>query len=115
MKRIKISRIAVIALVMGIAASAFTNQKPSLERQSTNWYKFVGTSYTLQNVLDHDQYEYVPSQPCSGSSAICGVETEGPSMEDASPDEFTTDLKNRLTSVFNTPSNNPYSDIVQEQ
>jgi hypothetical protein len=68
MKRIQISVIAVVAIVMGIAASAFTAPKVSL---TDAWFSIndgadpnLASSYTYAGT----------TSPCSGSTRLCAIE-----------------------------------------
>jgi hypothetical protein len=67
MKKIKVSIFAVIAIVMGIAASAFTAPKAPL---SDGWFKInpnadptMASSYTYSGT----------ASPCSGSDVLCAI------------------------------------------
>ena len=67
MKKFKVSIFAVIAIVMGIAASAFTAPKAPL---SDGWFTInanadptLAASYTYSGA----------SSPCSGSDVLCAI------------------------------------------
>lgn len=115
MKHFKISMFAVIAIVMGIAASAFTTSKadnPDKGKVLTNWYQFMGDPTILSEVQDYTKYSYEGGTACSGSDLVCAVKTTGAITAHHQPDAFSNDLKARLSEVFNQTST--YSDISQE-
>ncbi|HSV10123.1 MAG TPA: hypothetical protein VLI68_05100 [Hanamia sp.] len=68
MKKFKISMIAVVAIVMGIAASAFTVPKTNL---TDAWFTInTGSDPNLAS-----SYTYVgTTSPCSGSTQLCAIE-----------------------------------------
>ena len=68
MKRLKISIVAVIAIIMGIAASAFTIPKTS---PSDSWFTIQNLS--LPNSASSYTY-YGTSSPCSGNDVLCAIE-----------------------------------------
>lgn len=74
MKRLKISMIAVIALIMGMAASAFNVKDTNL---TDGWF-------TIQNPSAPDNAAsymyYGATSPCSGSTVLCAIQgTRDPS------------------------------------
>jgi hypothetical protein len=113
MKRLKISMFAVIAIVMGIAASAFTTSKmtsPDKGQLTTTWFQFMGTDPTdVSQVQDNTNYSYGTGLPCSGSNRICAVFTDGVASADEQPEEFSDQLKSELENVILHGSS--YSDI----
>lgn len=116
MKHFKISMIAVIAIVMGIAASAFTTNNQSNEehgRLTTAWFQFMGSDPTnLSQVQDNTNYSYQSGLPCSGSNHICAVQTAGVASSGAQPDPFTQQLKDELADVVTNGAS--YSDISKK-
>lgn len=104
-----------MAIVLGIAGSAFMNIEPTTEKTDMHWYVFEGNTSNLSEIRDHEKYKYVPTQPCEGTTTICGVEAPGPSSLGSNPDPFSNDLVNRLTNVFNQPSVYSYLDIAQKE
>ncbi|MDQ2719436.1 MAG: hypothetical protein M3Z26_06685 [Bacteroidota bacterium] len=73
MKRLKISMIAVIAIVMGIAASAFNVRDAKL---ADGWFTISSGN---PNLAASYMY-YGTSSPCFGSTALCAIEgTRNPS------------------------------------
>lgn len=117
MKQFKISMFAVIAIVMGIAASAFTTSKmasPDKGQLTTTWFQFMGTDPTdLSQVQDYNNYSYVDGTPCSGSTnKICAVEADGVASSGQHPSAgFSSTLKSELSDVVNNVAT--YPDISQ--
>ena len=115
MKHLKISMIAFAAIVLGIAASAFTSHETTKTvngKLLTNWYQFMGDPSILSQVQDNTKYQYQGGSPCSGSNEVCAVKTTGSTTTGSHPDAFSADLKSRLQEVFN--QTNSYADISQE-
>jgi len=82
MKKFQVSIFAVIAIVMGIAASAFTAQKPAKVQHpsTTTWFKFMGDPSNLTELQDNTEYSYADGLPCSGQDVICAVEYSHPPL-----------------------------------
>lgn len=116
MKHLKISMFAVIAIVMGIAASAFTTSKEvnsSNGSLTTTWFKFTGDPTNLSQIQDYTKYSYVDGQPCSGSNLICAVQTNGVASMGQHPSApFSSTLKTELSKEFNHTGS--YLDISQK-
>ncbi len=117
MKRLKISTFAVIAIIMGIAASAFTSSKvinPSKGPLAFTWFQFMGSDpNNLSQVQNYLNYNYQTGLPCSGSSKICAVETNGTATVGQHPSSaFSTTLKNELSDVINNGGS--YADISKK-
>ncbi len=114
MKKIKVSLFGLLAIAFGVAGSAFTSgsahngQAPLTVR----WYEFMGDPTSLTQVKDNTKYQYTSGLPCSGSHAICAVQTTGGTGSGAHPDSFSSTLKTELTTVFD--GGGPYADITQE-
>lgn len=116
MKKFKISVFAVIAIVMGIAASAFTspnfhsNKKPLV----ITWFQFMGSDPTnVADVQNYMNYQYVNGSPCSGSSKICAVDVNGIASSGQHPSNaFSSTLKNELQNVI--LHGNSYGDISKK-
>lgn len=104
MKGIKISMIAVIALVMGIAGSAFTTQQPLQGKDhpaTTAWFKFMGDPSDLSQLKNNVNYTFVDGQPCSGDDVICAVLYSGTASSGHHPDAFSISFQNRIQAVYN--------------
>jgi len=103
MKKIKVSIFAVIAIIMGIAASAFTAQKPAKVQHpsTTTWFKFMGDPSNLSQLKDNTEYSYVDGQPCPGQDVICAVQYTGNSTAGSHPDPFSSSFQSRITNVYN--------------
>ncbi|KAA9038741.1 hypothetical protein FW778_14450 [Ginsengibacter hankyongi] len=115
MKRLKISMFALFAIVLGIAASAFTSRHETSVKKGPEtiaWFQFMGDPTSLAQVKDNTEYQYQGGLPCSGSNAICAVQTNGVATSGHNPDPFSSTLKTELTNVFN--GTNTYADISQE-
>ena len=114
MKHFKMSMFAVIAIVMGIAGSAFTNNKAVKVKSTLNtgWFQFMGDPTNLSEIQDNAKYSYEGGIPCSGSAEVCAVQTTGVLSTGNHPDAFSNDLKSRLSEVYNQTST--YADISQE-
>jgi hypothetical protein len=116
MKHFKISMIAVVAIVMGIAASAFTSStaKSNKKPLTVTWFQFMGSDPTnVSEVQNYQNYNYVNGQPCSGSSLICAVDVDGATTVGAHPSSpFTTTLKAELQNVI--LHGNSYADISKK-
>jgi|GEM_PF-1918049 len=116
MKKFKISMFALIAIVMGIAASAFTspaihsNKKPLV----TTWFQFMGSDPTnVGQVQNYLNYQYVNGSPCSGSSKICAVDVDGIASPGQNPSNaFSPTLKSELQNVI--LHGNSYGDISKK-
>ena len=75
MKRLKISMLAVFAIVMGIPASAFNVKDTKL---TDGWFTIENPSLP-DNAASYKYYG--PSSPCSGSIALCAIQgTRNPSI-----------------------------------
>jgi len=104
MKKFKISMIAVIAIVMGIAASAFTSTSSVNHKAPTTtaWFQFTGSDPSnLTQLEDNTKYSYVNGLPCSGQSVICAVQYTGNATVGSHPDAFSSAFKTRITNVYN--------------
>jgi hypothetical protein len=103
MKKFKISMIAVVAIVMGIAVSAFTAQKPAKANHplTTTWFKFMGDPSNLSQLKDNTEYSYVDGLPCSGQDIICAVQYTGNATVGSHPDPFSSAFQSRITNVYN--------------
>jgi hypothetical protein len=103
MKHLKISMIAVLAIIMGIAASAFTTsngKSPDKGKLTIAWFQFMGSDPTdVSQVQDNTNYSYVNGLPCSGSNRICAVNTDGVASQNGQPDAFSQTLKDELQGV----------------
>lgn len=96
--------IAVVAIVMGIAASAFTSVHSSkADSPSTmTWFQFTGSDPTdLAQVQNYLNYSYTNGQACSGSTTkICAVQVDGQATPGQHPaSAFSTTLKNEIKDV----------------
>lgn len=62
MRHFKISMIAVLAIVMGIAASAFTSNRANSNKKplTTTWFQFMGSDPT--NVADLRKKKFMQKQ-----------------------------------------------------
>ncbi|HXS55665.1 MAG TPA: hypothetical protein VN726_06050 [Hanamia sp.] len=116
MKKFKISMIAVFAIVMGIAASAFTSSpvNSNMKPLTTTWFQFMGSDPTnVADVQNYQNYSYVNGLPCSGSSRICAVQVDGPTTPGAQPSSaFSSTLKSELQNVI--LHGNSYGDISKK-
>lgn len=116
MKHLKISMFAVVAIVMGIAASAFTSSKSvnfGKEPLTYTWFKFTGDPTNLSQIQDYTNYSYVNGLPCSGSNLICAVEANGTASMGQHPSApFSSTLKTELANEFNHTGS--YPDISQK-
>ena len=104
MKRLKISMFAVIAIVMGIAASAFTatkTVKASDHPTNTAWFRFMGDPTVLTQLQDNTEYSYVDGLPCTGKDVICAVNYSGVASSGDHPDSFSSSFKSRIANVYN--------------
>lgn len=116
MKKIKISGFTLAAMLIGIAFSSFTaSDAPKTGNGSlvTTWFKFQGSTSSLSQIQDYNNYMYEDGLPCAGSSKVCAVETQGiasPGEKSTSP--FSTALKSKLSQVFNHTAT--YGDISQQ-
>lgn len=72
MKKIKVSIFAVMAIVMGIAASAFTTKTPAKSPDTLFFYKYQLTSTTQANIQNIANYKR-ESLSCSGTNHVCGI------------------------------------------
>lgn len=97
MKRIKISMIAVIAIVMGIAASAFTVPKINL---TDAWF----TINPLSDPTLSSSYTYSgQTSPCSGSDVLCAIEGTKDAVHPNQPRQVDVDAAKTASSNFTTP------------
>lgn len=115
MKHFKISFLAVFAVVLGIAASAFTTKGKSTEsgKFTIAWFQFMGSDPTdLSQVQDNTNYSYQTGLPCSGSNRICAVHTDGIATQGEQPSPFSDQLKSELQDVVNNGAS--YSDISKK-
>jgi len=97
MKKFKISMIAVVAIVMGIAASAFT--APS--RHLTDAWFTINAS---EDPNLASSYTYVgTSSPCSGSSVLCAIEGVRDSSNPDQPLQNSVDDASMASSNFTQP------------
>ena len=96
--------VAVIAVVMGAAASAFTIHTPvnsDKDELVTTWFKFTGTDPTDLNQLKNNmEYEYVNGLPCSGEDLICAVRYTGVADEGEHPTAFSVPFQSRIAAVY---------------
>lgn len=109
MKKLKISMIAVTAIVLAITLSAFTSERhegaAGKSPKIIQWYEFDGNPNSLTELQDEDFYSYDGgSKPCNGTSNICGVRTTGSTVMGDSPDPFSSTLKATIQNVKNNPS-----------
>ena len=107
MKRLKISTFALIAIIMGIASSAFTAQKQIKANNhplTTTWFKFMGDPTNLTQLKDNTEYSYVDGLACSGQAVICAVLYTGAAASGQHPDAFSSAFKTRITNVYNGSS-----------
>lgn len=97
MKKFKFSTMAVIALLMGIAASAFTVPTAKL---TDAWF-------TINSGADPNlasSYTYVgTSSPCSGSSALCAIEGVRDGSKPDQPLQSSVDDASTASSNFTQP------------
>jgi hypothetical protein len=117
MKQIKVSIFAVIAIVMAIAASAFTKVKHSnaIHPSTLTWFRFAGSDPTDPvQVKNYMNYTWTDGQPCSGSTnQICAVQVDGIASSGQHPSSvFSPTLKSELQNVIDDPANS-YSDVTQ--
>jgi len=73
MKKIKVSIFAVIAIVMAIAASAFTSKEANVKSPEALFFYEYTSSSTLQADIQNIANYSRQSQSCSGSNHVCGV------------------------------------------
>jgi hypothetical protein len=116
MKHLKISIVAVVAIVMGIAASAFTSKKIVKDEapETMTWFQFTGSDPTnVAQVQNYLNYSYTDGQPCSGlTNKICAVEANGVASPGQHPSSaFSSTLKSELQDVIDNGST--YPDITQ--
>ncbi|HEY8659195.1 MAG TPA: hypothetical protein VIL78_09165 [Hanamia sp.] len=97
MKKIKVSIFAVIAIVMGIAASAFTVPSAHL---TDAWFTInAGADPNLAS-----SYTYVgTSSPCSGSSVLCAIEGVRDGSNPDQPLQSSVDDASMASSDFTQP------------
>lgn len=72
MKKIKVSIFAVIAIVMGIAASAFTPKEVLNKSDNLFYYRYASSQTDQTNIQTISNYER-SSLSCSGTNHVCGV------------------------------------------
>ena len=104
MKRIKVSILALVAIVMAIAASAFTTQtnvRTNKHPLTTTWFKFMGDPTNLSQLKDNTEYAYVDGLACSGQDVICAVLYTGTPAPGQHPDAFSSSFKSRINNVYN--------------
>lgn len=89
MKRIKISIIAVIAIVMGIASSAFTAKSPVKSPATLYFYQYTSSSTAQADIQNIANYQRAP-ESCGGGDHVCGVflSTNKPSGQQPVVSEF---------------------------
>jgi hypothetical protein len=97
MKKFKISMIAVFAIVMGIAASAFTVPKTNL---TDAWFTINGssdpslaTSYTYSG----------QTSPCSGNDVLCAIEGTQDPLHPTQPRQMDVNSAKTASSNFTVP------------
>ena len=73
MKKFKVSIFAVIAIVMGIAASAFTAKESVVKSPNAGFFYQYNSSSTAQADIQNISLYARASQSCSGSDHVCGV------------------------------------------
>lgn len=108
MKKLKISVIAVIALILGIAGSAFTAQKAGSSDHrppTSSWFRFMGNPASLTELQDYTKYDYVNGEPCTGEGIICAVLYSGTASSGNHPDAFSSSFKTRIANVYNGVNN----------
>lgn len=76
--------IAVIALVMGIAGSAFSTSKTAGKDTST-FYRYMSTSTDVEEVKSISNYQS-SILGCGGGSHVCGVQLTTAKVLEAQPD-----------------------------
>ena len=116
MKRLKISMLAICAIVLGLVASAFTvkHNPNSIHPTTLTWFSFSGSDPTdVTQVNDYMNYTWTDGQACSGTTnKICAVQVSGvasPGQHQSS--SFSSTLKSDLQKVIN--NGNSYPDITQ--
>ncbi|HEU5054507.1 MAG TPA: hypothetical protein VFT78_15435 [Hanamia sp.] len=115
MKKIKVSLFAVIAIVMGIAASAFTHRHEIIKHPATlTWFSFTGSDPTdAAQVKNSMNYTWTNGQACSGSTnKVCAVRVDGIASPGQHPSSsFSSTLQSELQDVID--NTNSYPDITQ--
>lgn len=90
MKHLKISMIAVIAIVMGIAASAFNLKNAEVQPKNASYfYLYTSTSTAQGDIQNISNYERNPLN-CNTGSHVCGVNlpTDQPTGQPPVSSEF---------------------------
>lgn len=97
MKRFKISIFAVIAIVMGIAASAFTAPQTNL---SDGWFTLNANSDPTQA----SSYTYSgTTSPCSGSDVLCAITGTKDAMNPTRPQQSDVNAAYSASNQFKNP------------
>lgn len=112
MKKFKISMIAVMAIVLGIAASAFTSVKvhPPKGVLTVSWFKYTGDPTDLTQLQTNTMYDNESVEPCNGEDLICAVHYTALSSG-LHPAPFDAAFKARISAVKNGGTD---ADIAQE-
>lgn len=114
MKRLKFPAM-IIAVVVALAASAFTLQHKAKPVKQSNWYEFVGTTYDLTSVQSEANYEYRPSYvQKNGATIVSAILVPGSTDEDANPDSFDPDILRDLKNAFENSHVETYIDMEDE-
>ena len=97
MKKIKVSILAVVAIVMGIAASAFTAPQINL---SDGWFTVNANSDPTQA----SSYTYSgTTSPCSGSDVLCAITGTKDAMQPTRPKQSDVDAAYSASNHFKNP------------
>ena len=112
MKKFKISIIAVFAMAMAIATSAFTNMKvhPPKGSLTVSWFKYTGDPTNLTQLQTNTMYDNESVEPCDGEDLICAVHYTALSSG-LHPAVFDAAFKSRIAAVKNGGTD---ADIAQE-
>lgn len=89
MKNLKISVFAVIAIVMGIAVSAFTEKSPVTSPDTLYFYEYTSSSTAQADIQNIANYQR-ETESCGGGDHVCGVflPTNKPSGQQPVASEF---------------------------
>lgn len=96
MKKIKISLFAIIAIVMGVAGSAFTNNPVEKVNSVTYFYEYTSSSTLKDDVQNIDNYVR-RTKSCNSGIHVCGVSLEATNPSSQKPDvQLFNDVKDDL-------------------
>ncbi|HUC82465.1 MAG TPA: hypothetical protein VMR70_16280 [Flavisolibacter sp.] len=107
----RISFLPLLALIIAVAASAFTIQRKASTQE--HWFVYNGPDQSLAELQDAANYSSPDdTQPCTGSTAICGVYYQEDDLLSSRPEDFDEEMLGKIHAV--ALGTTQYDEIAQQ-